>query len=952
MKSRLSLRRGVVSSWARSAVAVVLCLTQGGSVAWAGAMPQSPAGARPAPGVPSRPPTVVVNRTIPDVAPPAGRPVFSAVPTPEEIVQARVFAEALLPAGEPGVDDTRALAGAIAAYRDANDVEAIGAFEAFLSRFPSSAWRTSLEVNLARIYVRRGEFSRALGLWDAAWRRTRDDLTPYGRAVADDAMGAALEFLTRLGRRDAIEERLRDAGAREFRGAAASRVEEARGAARLLSTRAEEFFSCGRHALALLWPLIKASEALPVALTRPGTDDESLADLRGLATGLGLGLEMVRRPAADAEPVVPAILHLHLGHWTVLVRSDGERYLLRDPSLGGEIWVTRAALDAEWSGYALIPKDASPPSWRSVDALAARAVTGRSVCPEGGPSPSEPPCRDPRCCDGSGGPPPNGPAGGPGGGCGGSCASPGLATYGFHPLNASLLITDTPVGYTPPRGPAVPFTVRYDARQQLQPGLPTYGHLGPRWTHDWLSYAKETPAWCEGGYSQTNYCFPATIFVYLRGGGQEEYYGSDANGVYPAHWRVRAQLVRVSTDPIRYERRLADGGMEVYALPDTAPVGERRVFLTEVRDASGAGVTLTYDSQYRLVALTDALGQVTTLAYEEAGDSRLITGVTDPFGRQARFTYTGTGQLASITDVLGLASVFTYQANDFIAALKTPYGTTTFRQGTDFWNPTIEATNALGGTERLEFRWETTAWPATDPAATVPPGFETRNANLHKYTSLYWDTAAWATAPGDVGAAVRTRWLSWAYHPYATNRSVPVAHSVQRPGQARTWYAYPGQATPNLIGWTTTPSETARVIEGGVTQRTLTTVNAQGHVTARTDAVGRETTYSYAANGIDLLEVRQTRPGGSDSLAQYASYTATHQPQTVTDAAGETTNLTYNAAGQVLTSTNAKDETTTYVYDSDGRLQSVSGMVTGATTTYAYDGYGRVRTVTGPDGTP
>ena len=239
--------------------------------------------------------------------------------------------------------------------------------------------------------------------------------------------------------------------------------------------------------------------------------------------------------------------------------------------------------------------------------------------------------------------------------------------------------------------------------------------------------------------------------------------------------------------------------------------------------------------------------------------------------------------------MLGLQSVFAYQANDFIAAMKTPYGVTTFRQGTDFWNPTVEATNALGGTERLEFRWETTAWPATEPVETVPTGFETRNANLEKYTSVYWDTSAWASAPGDVSAAVRTRWLTWSYLPYETNRSVPVAHSVQRPGEARVWYAYPGQTGPDGIGWSMTPSEEARVIDGGVTQRTQTVVNAQGQVTARTDAAGRETTYTYAANGIDLLEVRQTRPGGSDLLAQYANYTASHQPQTVTDAAGQTT---------------------------------------------------------------
>jgi hypothetical protein len=42
----------------------------------------------------------------------------------------------------------------------------------------------------------------------------------------------------------------------------------------------------------------------------------------------------------------------------------------------------------------------------------------------------------------------------------------------------------------------------------------------------------------------------------------------------------------------------------------------------------------------------------------------------------------------------------------------------------------------------------------------------------------------------------------------------------------------------------------------------------------------------YAANGSDLLEVCQTKPGGYDVLTRYADYTAGHQPQSVTDAAG------------------------------------------------------------------
>ena len=71
-------------------------------------------------------------------------------------------------------------------------------------------------------------------------------------------------------------------------------------------------------------------------------------------------------------------------------------------------------------------------------------------------------------------------------------------------------------------------------------------------------------------------------------------------------------------------------------------------------------LTITYDGQIRITAITDAVGQVTTLSYGVSGSPLLVTQITDPFGRSATFTYNASGQLASITDVLGITSSYTY----------------------------------------------------------------------------------------------------------------------------------------------------------------------------------------------------------------------------------------------------------------------------------------------------
>ena len=147
----------------------------------------------------------------------------------------------------------------------------------------------------------------------------------------------------------------------------------------------------------------------------------------------------------------------------------------------------------------------------------------------------------------------------------------------------------------------------------------------------------------------------------------------------PSHWNIRSTLVKVSESPVRYERRLPNGTVEVYALSDGAPSGQRQIFLTELVDPQGQGLQFTWDAYPRLLAITDAVGQVTTFEYADSTDALKVTAVEDPFGRRATFTYNPAGQLASITDVLGLTSSFTYGENDFATSLTTPYGTTSFR---------------------------------------------------------------------------------------------------------------------------------------------------------------------------------------------------------------------------------------------------------------------------------
>jgi hypothetical protein len=203
----------------------------------------------------------------------------------------------------------------------------------------------------------------------------------------------------------------------------------------------------------------------------------------------------VFRDAASTLPV-PAVVHWKLGHYSAIVEQDGDRFRIVDPALGGNRWIKRATLLEEMSGYALVPREATA-GWRPVADAEAAAVIGHS-CPPGGPGGTAPPPVDPcKPCN-------------------------GMPVYDFHPVLASLRLSDIPVGSQPARGPSAEFRLTHNQREGFTPQIPTFSHVGPRWTFHWLSYVKEEPEVCGDS------CQPAHVWVYLAGDWRDTFSLPDA----------------------------------------------------------------------------------------------------------------------------------------------------------------------------------------------------------------------------------------------------------------------------------------------------------------------------------------------------------------------------------------------------------------------------------------
>src|SRR5207302_555211 len=220
-------------------------------------------------------------------------------------------------------------------------------------------------------------------------------------------------------------------------------------------------------------------------------------------------------------------------------------------------------------------------------------------------------------------------------------------------LQARYRREDSPVGYSPPVGPAVFPVIAYNDLDDSKPvGTPMFSNVGRMWSINWIAYAELTwrPITINGN---TTFIPDFPVVVHVPGGGTEVNHSTAPND------RSFAR-VTISTDGVLCTRTLPDGTRQLF----NTGTFLGPAFLDQLIDPSGNTLSFTYDLNLRLVAVTDAIGQVTTLDYTWPGDIRKVTKITDPFGRFATFPYSGnSNELSSVTDELGLTTTFSYDSN-------------------------------------------------------------------------------------------------------------------------------------------------------------------------------------------------------------------------------------------------------------------------------------------------
>ena len=331
-----------------------------------------------------------------------------------------------------------------------------------------------------------------------------------------------------------------------------------------------------------------------------------------------------------------------------------------------------------------------------------------------------------------------------------------------------------------------------------------------------------------------------------------------------------------------------------------------------IKDANGVVTTLVYDSLGRLTSSTKD-SATTTYAYDANGN---VLSITDPVGVVITYAYDNAGRLTSITDALG--NSITYTLDNASNITKEEYKDSSATLKYTASKVYDELSRIL---DSVDANLDKTSY-----AYDVNSNLTTITDGNYNATSFAFDGLDRLVQATDALSGITS---------YAIN-DLDQTTGVTDPRSNTTSYSY------NAFGDVLT-----RVSPD--TGTTTYSYDKAGNVTSSTDARGVVTNYSYDA--INRL-ASVTYPSDS-TLNQSFTYDAATgcgysigRLCSVSDASG-TASYIYDAKGRLTNVSEVRGSltfTTAYGYDASGSLTSIT-LPSGRVVTYALDGNGDVASV-------
>ncbi|MFC4527581.1 putative Ig domain-containing protein [Dyella halodurans] len=342
-----------------------------------------------------------------------------------------------------------------------------------------------------------------------------------------------------------------------------------------------------------------------------------------------------------------------------------------------------------------------------------------------------------------------------------------------------------------------------------------------------------------------------------------------------------------------------------------------------------------YDAAGRVIAAIDALGDVSTTAYD--GDGNAVS--TTAYATALSGTQLST--LGSAPTWGALQAVLTTSANDrtshaiydadsqLVASIDAAgYTTVTSYDTAGRVIKTVAYATALTGAQ-------ITALGSAPTLAAVQADLSTQASD--QTTRTYYDDAGRVVAQVDADGYLTTTAYDETTHTTTSTRYAAVLTSQQLSALTG------GETTAALVALLgTTPSS----------QVSSDVYDADGRLHQSTAPDGTVTVYNYNTVG-QLLSTTITPTNGQGAArTTSATYDAFGDTLTTIDGANATTHYGYNVLGQRVSATDPLGNTTYSYYDADGRVAyTVQGQPSGGTlnalgavTAYTYNAFGQVTT--------
>jgi RHS repeat-associated protein len=612
----------------------------------------------------------------------------------------------------------------------------------YVAANPNSPYTSWLENSLATMYRNAGRITPALNHWNTVWQRLKDTNDPESRKEANHALAGQAELLTMLGRVGELHDLLQSAEGRAISDPAdRERIEKAREGYVMMLRYPELNFRCGTLALAEIARMQDKPASTIDALIQEPSPKEGISLLRlvQLSRQYNLGLVAVKR--TDSTPLpTPCIVHWAQNHYGALLeyRADlgSYRAIFGEPN-----WIAAPDVDAEASGYFLIPENQRPASWPVVSDAECSQVLGRSFIYSINDSkdkgckikPTDTVIRCPNCPD-----------------------AKGMPAWWVSEPYINVWLADEPVSYTTSHGEDFPFRVTVKQRDSLGT---VFTYPRPGLLHNWYSriYIQGMPLTYTQyvtNYSGTNITGIVTnhppvletngfgswtATVDLPTGGQVTYnsssnwtssydeetkttlapvYGKMADGTQypipgypfggtgvPADWTNMPQPGASSAYGYNDWKDGATGfrvfhpdgsvdryGIVVWRPNATTGYYEEEALLTQHTDPLGNDANLSYEvysnSFFRLTQVVDYDNKTNKFVYFSTR-SNLLQQIVTPYNQTGTFAYDSSGNLTNITDAVTNSSRITWDANGRVSTLNTPYGTTGF----NYYDADLPSTN-------------------------------------------------------------------------------------------------------------------------------------------------------------------------------------------------------------------------------------------------------------------